>query len=141
MPSSEQEQAGRLVEGLAAIRASMPDDANVCPVCERDYGQVSTIDLRHPHRPEACELTSQGERLMRLRADRDAAAAREAHDGARLNQLTSEVLSAERRQQLTDCRENLMTIRQRLVDIQPVVQRGGGAAARVRGRPGLDSAA
>lgn len=123
--ASEQEQAGRLVEGLAAIRASMPDDANVCPVCERDYGQVSTVHLSTHIDQKLAELTSQGERLMRLRVDRDAAVAREAQDGARLNQLTSEVLSAERRQQLADRRENLRTIRQRLVDIQPVVQLGG----------------
>ncbi|KRA30027.1 hypothetical protein ASD81_20270 [Nocardioides sp. Root614] len=122
--ASEHEQAGRLVEGLAAIRASMPDDADKCPVCERDYGQVSTLHLSTRIDQRLAELTTQGERLMSLRADRDASVTAEAHASTRLRQLTAEVLSDEQRQQLAERRKSLTLFRQRLVDIQPLVQEG-----------------
>jgi exonuclease SbcC len=102
----------------------MADDADVCPVCERDYSQVSTVHLSAHIDQRLAELTRQGQRLLSLRAQREAATTQQVDDEIALKQLRREVFAPERRQQLEDRRRSLDRLRQSLVAIRPVVQQG-----------------
>lgn len=70
--SAAQEQAGSLAEGLAAIRAEVVDD--VCPVCDRNFAEASTVHLADHIDSKIAELTAQGAQLSDLRQQRDLAA-------------------------------------------------------------------
>jgi exonuclease SbcC len=65
-------QAGSLAEGLAALREHGAD--NICPVCDRDFREVSATHLRSHIDQKITELTAEGDRLRELRALHDSLA-------------------------------------------------------------------
>ncbi len=71
-----QVEAGALVEGLTALREHAVDD--ICPVCDRGFGEVSAVHLTAHIDRKIAELTSHGERLRDLRAQRDSLVPRQA---------------------------------------------------------------
>ena len=120
--AAEQERAGTLVEGLAAIRAQMLDN-NLCPICDRDFSEVSSTHLGVHVDQKIAELTSQGQRLMDLRQLRDAAGAEHLQDRQILTQLSSELLMPQQRQELENRRDSLVDLRRRLLDLEPSMTR------------------
>jgi exonuclease SbcC len=60
------ELSSALVEGLAALRDSV-EDTNVCPVCDRDYAEVSANSLLHHIDAKLAKLTAHSDELVDLR--------------------------------------------------------------------------
>jgi exonuclease SbcC len=130
--SAEQEMAGSLVEGLAAIRASMPDNNDLCTVCDRDFSEVSSAHLGEHIDRKLADLTSQGERLMGLRQLRDGVAAEQLQDRQTLTQLSSQLLTPQQRQELENRRTSLTDLLGRLLELEPSMTRGRGLRTSYR---------
>lgn len=93
--SVAQVEAGSLVEGLATLRDNASD--NVCPVCDRDYSEVSRTHLTEHIDTKMLELAQEGERLRELRRQRDSVAAEVQRDEERLGELNEVLLTDARR--------------------------------------------
>jgi exonuclease SbcC len=65
-----QESVGSIVEGLTLLREESVD--NVCPVCDRDFTEVSTVHLASHIDQKISELTSRGAELRESRLQREA---------------------------------------------------------------------
>jgi len=98
-------------------------DNNLCPVCDRDFSEVSSTHLGVHVDQKIAELTSQGQRLMDLRQLRDAAGAEHLQDRQILTQLSSELLMPQQRQELENRRDSLVDLRRRLLDLEPSMTR------------------
>lgn len=120
--SGAQERAGSLAEGLAALRQHAAD--NICPVCDRDFGEVSSSHLTSHIDRKIAELTTQGSQLRDLRLQRDAIAVEVQHNEQALSQTRSE-LPSEVEQQAVDSRQTtLEKLRERLLNLQPAIIAG-----------------
>lgn len=117
-----QEQAGSLAEGLAALREHAAD--NVCPVCDRDFGEVSSTHLSTHVDRKIAELTTQGAQLRELRQQRDAMAAEVQRDQQALDQIRAEAWPAAQREAISTRRVTLTNLRERLRNLQPTIVRG-----------------
>ncbi len=122
--AAAQEQAGHLVEGLVALRAYVTEDVDTCPVCDRDYGEVSKVHLSTHMDRKIAELTTQGERLRDLRAERDDVVAKVAQAELRIGQVEAEVLDHDRLLELQRRRDGLTGLRQSMLEVQPIVREG-----------------
>lgn len=122
--AAEQEQAGQLVEGLSALRAYVAENGSICPICDRDYSEVSRTTLGEHLDQKLSALAARGERLHSLRVERDAAIADAAHTELRLSQISAQVLDDEGLLVFRRRLEDLVTLRQALIDLQPTVQQG-----------------
>jgi len=132
--SAAQEHVGSLVEGLASLRSEALD--NVCPVCDRNYSEVSSIDLVTHIDRKISELTDQGRQLIEIREQRSASAAQLLRDEQELEQLLGELLPPAQREELESRRSALEDLRQSLGELEPVMEAGEvlrdrGQAARI----------
>lgn len=115
-------QAGTLVEGLAALREHAGDD--VCPVCDRGFGEVSSVHLTAHIDRKLAELTSQGAQLRDLRQQRDSLAAQVQRDEQTLEGRRAE-LWTESEQETSEARHAALTdLRNRFVDLEPTIAAG-----------------
>ena len=117
-----QEQVGSLAEGLAALREHA--SANLCPVCDRDFAEVSSTHLTTHVDLKIAELTTQGSQLRQLRQERDAIAERLQRNERALSETQTEVWSDDERQGVLSRRAALSTLRTRLDELQPVIAKG-----------------
>ncbi|KRD07007.1 hypothetical protein ASE48_13860 [Mycobacterium sp. Root265] len=117
--SDAQERAGSLAEGLAALREHASDD--VCPVCDRAFGEVSTTHLTIHIDRKITELTNQGRQLQLLRAERDNASKAAQGSAQNLEQLRQRVLDKERLSDLRTRRAAAANLRERVEIIQPLI--------------------
>jgi exonuclease SbcC len=115
-----QEQAGSLAEGLAALREHASDD--VCPVCDRAFGEVSSTHLTTHIDRKIAELTTQGEQLRRLRAQRDAAMADVQRGEQALEQARGQLLTDEQLNEIGSRRAAVASVQERLQKLQPSIE-------------------
>lgn len=120
--SVAQEEAGSLAEGLAALREHATD--NVCPVCDREFSEVSSTHLTAHVDLKIAELTSKGAQLRRFRQQRDATAAQLQRTEQALNEVQAELWSEDQLQQAHSRRDSLTALRTRLQDLQPMIAEG-----------------
>jgi exonuclease SbcC len=117
-----QELAGSLAEGLALIREHSV--TNTCPVCDRDFGQVSSVHLVSHIDQKIAEITSQGDRLRQLRTRRDAVESDVRRLERLLAQVRSGLLTEPELEALDGRRVALMGLRARALELQPVIRQG-----------------
>jgi exonuclease SbcC len=120
--SGAQEHVGSLAEGLAALREHGAD--NVCPVCDRDFSEVSSTHLTTHIDRKIAELTTQGAQLRELRQQRDAIALQAQRDDQTLNETRAELWSAAQREEVSSKRVALVDLRERLQDLEPAIVTG-----------------
>lgn len=125
-----QEHAGSLVEGLAALREQSAD--NVCPVCDRDFNEVSPVHLTAHIDARISELTDRGRRIRELRTTRDELLAATQADQQLLERLQDSVWPLTQRGHVKNRRADLADLRERLQQLQPVILTGQELAAQVR---------
>ncbi len=117
-----QEQAGSLVEGLSLLREHAT--ANTCPVCDRDFSEVSSTHLTVHMGRKIAELTSQGARIRELREQRDALASEFRGTERQLIQLEGELWSEAQREAIHQRRADLESLRESLRMLQPAIHAG-----------------
>ncbi|WP_082953268.1 AAA family ATPase [Mycobacterium sp. E3251] len=115
-----QEQAGSLTEGLAALREHASD--NVCPVCDRDFSEVSSsIHLTAHIDRKIVELSNQGAQLLQFREQRGAAAAALERDGQTLERIRGQLLTEEELSVIRSQRASVASLHKRLLELQPMI--------------------
>jgi len=124
------EHSSALVEGLTALR-SATSLTTVCPVCDRDFSEISDHSLREHVDLKISELTTHGQRLIRLRTDREQVATKVAQSQILVGQLQSRALSADALQQIEARRGRLLDLASRAEDVDAARQRGAEIAERV----------
>ena len=117
-----QETAGSLAEGLAALREHVVE--NVCPVCDRDFSEVSTIHLTGHIDQKIAEITSRGAELSESRRQRDAVAEEIRRDELLLAGATRELWSSTDREAAQLRRRDLAELRARLDELLPAIEAG-----------------
>jgi exonuclease SbcC len=120
--SGAQVEAGTLVEGLAALRELAADDT--CPVCDRDFGEVSTLHLTAHIDSKIAKLTSQGARLRELRRQRDSLVAEVQRDELALDARRVELWSNADREAAEARQAALADLRNRFNDLEPSIAAG-----------------
>lgn len=120
--SGAQEHAGSLAEGLAALREHAAD--NTCPLCDRDFGEVSATHLVSHIDIKIAELTTQGAQLREFRLQRDAVAAQAQRDEQGINEARAQLWSAGQRDEADSRRRALMDLRERLQALEPALVAG-----------------
>lgn len=113
------EQAGSLAEGLARLREHASDD--VCPVCDRAFGEVSSTHLTAHIDRKIAELTNQGAQLRQLREQQAAVSASMADAEQTLERLRGQLLTEERLEQVRSRRTALASLQMRLQELQPII--------------------
>lgn len=120
--SGAQEHAGSLAEGLAALREHAAD--NACPVCDRDFGEVSATHLVTHIDIKIAELTTQGAELREFRQQRDTMAAQVQGEEQALNEARAQLWPAADREATESRRVTLVDLRERLQALQPALVAG-----------------
>ena len=120
--SGAQEQAGALAEGLAAIRGQFV--GNMCPVCDRDFGEVSSVHLTDHIDIKVAQLTDQGARLRAIRENRDGLAAAIHSEQRAVDRLREELWPVAEREGVNQRRAVLRELRSRLQHLLPTIQAG-----------------
>lgn len=124
------EHSSALVEGLTALR-SATSLTTVCPVCDRDFSEISDHGLRQHIDLKISKLTAHGQRLIQLRTDREQVAAKVAHSQILVGQLQSQALSADALQQMEARRRRLLDLVGRTEDMDAARRRGAEIDERV----------
>ncbi|GJO06756.1 hypothetical protein NJB18091_48400 [Mycobacterium marinum] len=114
-----QEQAGSLAEGLAALREHALDD--VCPVCDRPFGEVSPNHLTAHIDRKIKDLTNQGVALRQLREQRDATTAAVERLEQRMQEIGGQLLTENKLGDAHSQRAAAEGLLQRLEDLQPII--------------------
>lgn len=127
--SAAQERAGSLVEGLAALRDETA--TNVCPVCDRSFGEVSETHLSTHVDRKIAALTSQGIELRELREQRSVAAEQVRLGEQALAQLLDDLLPEAELAEVASRRSALVDLREQLRYLQPAINHGLNLQARV----------
>jgi len=120
--SGAQEEVGSLAEGLAALREHAT--GNVCPVCDREFSEVSTTHLTAHVDLKIAELTSKGAQLRQFRQQRDATAAQLQRTEQALNEVQAQLWSGDQLEQFYSRRDSLTALRARLQELQAVIADG-----------------
>lgn len=117
-----QETVGSLVEGLVALRGHVVE--NVCPVCDRDFSEVSTIRLTGHINQKIAEITSRGVELSERRRQRDAIAEEIRRDEVFLAGVTSQLWSSTDREAARVRQRDLAVLRERWDELLPAIEAG-----------------
>jgi len=127
--SSAQEVAGSLVEGLTVLRAHASD--GLCPVCERDFSEVSAVHLGDHMDQKIATLTTLGAELRLLRQQRDAAAAQAQTSQRSVEQLAAQRWSTAASDQVSQRRSVLSRLQERQTALEPAVAQGRALASEL----------
>lgn len=126
--ATAQQSAGSLVEGLGTVREHTFD--NVCPVCDRDYGEVASEHLTAHVDAKVAELTGHGERLRALRRSMDALLADVNLKERSLLEVESRLLSPDEYAELEARAAILSLLWEGAQELKPVVERGRDISVR-----------
>ena len=107
--------------------------SNVCPVCDRDFSEVSSVHLVDHIDAKISELTNQGLLLRELRAQRDELATAVEADQRALVRFQAELWPSTQWDAANVRRQDLANLRERLQHLQPVVEVGQELLTQVRG--------
>ncbi|WP_229940098.1 AAA family ATPase [Plantibacter cousiniae (nom. nud.)] len=130
--SDAHENSSALVEGLTALR-SVVEASNICPICDRDITEIRRHSLRAHVDAKLDELTSHGQQLVKLRADRDELAAKVSRLEVEHTQLTGQSMSAEQRQVLQQRHSTLLQLASAAAGIEAAKSNGAELTQSVRG--------
>lgn len=128
--SEAQEHAGSLAEGLAALREL--SSGNLCPVCDRDFSEVSSVHLTIHIDTKISELTDQGVRLRELRAQRDNHLVAAQSDERILEQIRTQLWSPGEQDVVNGRRATLIDMRERHEHLRPAITTGQELLSQVR---------
>jgi exonuclease SbcC len=117
-----QETVGSLAEGLGALREHAVE--NVCPVCDRDFSEVSTIHLTSHIDQKIAEITSRGVELGESRRQRDAVAEEILRDDSLLAAATHQLWASADWEAAQARRHDLAELRARMEELLPIVEAG-----------------
>lgn len=124
------EHSSALVEGLTVLRNTV-SDSNVCPVCDRNYTEVSAHNLLAHIDWKLAELTTHGQQLVDLRFERDQVAARVASAEIEYGQLIDRSLSVDELRILEQRRTTLTELTEQAEEVELAVARGRVLSQRV----------
>lgn len=125
------EHSSALVEGLSALR-NVVDGTNICPVCDRDFTEISEVPLREHADSKLAELTSHGEQLVVLRNERDKLAASVSRLEGEHARLTAQILSTEQQLAIEQRHSALVELASEVEGIEAVKSDGARLSQRVR---------
>ena len=118
-----------LVEGLTALRSTTASTSN-CPVCDRDFTEISEHSLLAHIDKKIEEFTSHGQLLIRLRSEREQAAAEVTQGQSLVGRLESQKLSTDMLAQLEERRARLLELANRADAVAAARRRGSEIADR-----------
>lgn len=125
------EHSSALVESLAALRAII-NDSNTCPVCDRDFTETGSHSLLMHIDAKLADLTTHGQRLISLRAERDHLTGQTARAQVEHAQLTAQRLQPEQQLALEQRRATLEELATQLDEIEAAKRIGAERTQRVR---------
>jgi exonuclease SbcC len=123
-------RAGALAVGLAAFREQLRGE--VCPVCDRDFSELSAGNLGAHIDGKIEELTTQGEELRTLSQQRDAARVELGAVVRRQEELARRALPVDQAELIEARLKALKSLESRLVDSADSVVKGSNLAERMR---------
>jgi len=123
-------RAGSLATGLAALREHT--DANICPICDRDFSELQYGSLRSHIDQKIEDLTSEGHSLRALISRRDALRTELATTISYQEELRGSPVEAESLQAIEARIERLVNFRSRLESSQGTVAEGVELDQRLR---------
>lgn len=129
--SEAHENSSSLVEGLSALRSAV-EVSNICPVCDRDFAEIHTHNLRAHVDAKLEEIASHGQQLVKLRTERDEIAARVSRLEVVHTQLAGQALSSDQRQSLQQRRSTLARLVPEAAEIEVIKATGAGFAENIR---------
>ncbi|WP_182376731.1 AAA family ATPase [Nocardioides sp. WS12] len=125
--SEAQTEATSMVEGLAAVRSVVTDD--ICPVCDRDFGEVATGHLSDHLDSKITRLAEQGTKLVGLH-DRRSQIDQQVDKARReLDAFDGRLLPPERVAELSERQSALEALSVRLDNLGPAMREGEEAEA------------
>lgn len=122
--------AGSLATALAAVREHVTD--NVCPVCDRDFGELGDGALTGHLDHKIAELTGLGRRIQMLTRQRDSVTAELEADQRALAAIRAQLMSADQLSVAAERREAVQVLRARLEELRQAISDGDGYRARYR---------
>ncbi|MCZ7537138.1 MAG: AAA family ATPase [Acidimicrobiia bacterium] len=122
--------AGTLAAALAALREHVSD--NVCPVCDRDFGELGDGHLAGHLDRKIAELTDLGRRIQVLTQQRDSVTAEMEADQRALAGIRAQLLSADQLSAAAERREAVQVLQARLEELRQGISDGDGHRARSR---------
>lgn len=125
-----EQQAGSLAAALAALREHVSD--NICPVCDRDFGELALGHLSGHLDRKIAELTGLGRRLQELTQQRESIEVEMEADQRSLVAMRGQLLSADQLSAAVGRREAVQVLRTRLQELRPAIAEGNGLTARNR---------
>lgn len=125
------EHSSALVESLAALSAVV-DKSDICPVCDRDFTEVSNHSLLEHIDLKLAELTTHGQQLVAIRGDRDQLAARIARAEFTHSQLTAKLLSPDQEEALERRHASLVELSAQATEIEAAKSKGAKLSQSVR---------
>lgn len=127
------EHATALVEGLASVRAVIVSD--VCPVCDRDFAELSAGHLGAHVDTKIAELSQQGQRLLDLRKERDILLVTITRTQAELEKITAALLEPTQIQKINERVAELEGLRDAWQVLRPAAEAGRSLrVAEIRAR-------
>jgi exonuclease SbcC len=121
--SSAADASESLAEALAAIAPHI--DAEICPVCGRDYSELGETPLAAHLAAEIAKFGTEAERLRELAKTRVAALAERRELEERLAIAESAGLTPQQISETVSLRKRLDGLRRRLLEMEPGIERGG----------------
>lgn len=125
-----EQQAGSIAAALAALREHVSD--NICPVCDRDFGELAVGHLSGHLDRKIAELTDLGRRLHELIQQRDSISVEMEADQRSLEALRAQLLSPDQLSAVAARREAVQVLRAHLEELRPAIAEGVGLTARNR---------
>jgi len=115
-------QAGSLAAAFATLREFVSD--NTCPVCDRDFTEVSTTHLGLHLDQKISELTDQGRRIQALTQQQASVRAHLQGDEQKLTELSGRLLDTSQLGTAASRRNLLNDLRVRHEQLQPLIVAG-----------------
>ena len=126
------EHSSALVEGLSVLRGAV-EATNICPVCDRDFAEISGASLHQHLDSKLAELTNHGIQLIALRNERDKFSSAVSLLEGEYARLTAQVLSGDQQQLALEQRHlALVELASETEGIEAVKSHGVRLAEQVR---------
>jgi exonuclease SbcC len=125
-----EQQAGSLAAALSALREHATD--NICPACDRDFGELGAGHLTDHLDRKIVELSDLGRRLQVLIQQRELVMAEMAEAQRSLEAFNAQLLSADRLNTAVTRREAVQVLQARLEELRDAIAEGNAHEARHR---------
>ena len=122
-----QEKAGSLAAGLAALRENLSDD--MCPVCGRDFRELSSGRLTNHLDEKIAALTGQGLRIQAVRTEQKSVGSDLQRDERMLVELSGRLLQANELEAAIAGRAATLALLSRYEILLPSIEAGAARRA------------